>query len=356
MDRSYRHREILGRLDQLVRKELEGDVLMAQSADLLAKAFPGDVLICATLDPETYALRRFHGNAGVPPFSGRVYVNEYLEDDFNKFADLVRSPSGVGILDEVTGHQKEASVRYRELYRKNLGMEHELRGAVRSGKKLSGIISLLRPPGRVGYDAEDARLLSKFVSDLEPALKRAWLRSLSRPEAPPSVGQIFLDSSLKIEAANLAGERWRAELGSDWEPMVMALATLVRMRGPDPEGATGPFSPNVRMTTREGHWVTVHGSLLMAAGGQEKLALIIEGASPGQLQTRLWEAYGLTEREQEVFRGALRGDDTRDIAADLGISPYTVQDFFKGIFEKTGVRSRRDLVAKFLPGLGGELR
>lgn len=355
METLARHREILGRLDRLVRQDLDGDSLMAGAAGLLVKAFPGDLLICASLDPDTNALRRFHGSQAVPPFTGRIYVNEYLEDDFNKFATLVRSPTGVGILSEAAGLQSERSVRYRELYRKHLDTEYEMRGAIRLGKKLSGIVSLLRAPGRKDFDSDEASFLSKFLGGLEPALRRAWLQSLSGPQSPTSVGQIFLDHGLRIEAANLAGERWRAELGSDWEPLVLSIASLVRMRGPDPEGPMGPFSPRVRMTTREGRWVTVHGSLLNGPGGQEKIALIIEGAGPSHLQTLLWEAYGLTDREQELFRCALRGEDTRDIAAGLNISPYTVQDFFKSIFEKTGVRSRRDLVAKFLPGLGGAL-
>jgi DNA-binding CsgD family transcriptional regulator len=355
MEASFRHSDTLGRLDRLVREELDGDALLTQASRLLMRAFPGDLLICASLDPETYALRRFHGIENPPPFSGRIYVNEYLEDDFNKFADLVRTPSGVGILDEVTGHQKEASVRYRELYRRHLGLEHEMRGAIRMGKRISGIVSILRPGDRSGYGAEEARFLSAFVSGLEPALRRAWLRSLSGASAPASVGQIFLDQALKIEAANRAGEMWRVEMGTDWEPLVQSMASLVRMHRGESEGSSGPYSPRVRMTTREGRWVTVHGSLLSGPSGQEKISLIIEGAAPGHLQTLLWDAYGLTDREQAVFRCTLQGNDTRDIAAELGISPYTVQDFFKSIFEKTGVRSRRDLVAKFLPGLGGEL-
>jgi DNA-binding CsgD family transcriptional regulator len=57
-------------------------------------------------------------------------------------------------------------------------------------------------------------------------------------------------------------------------------------------------------------------------------------------------AYGLTERERDITRLVLRGNSTAQIAAELTITAHTVQDHLKSIFDKTGVHSRRDLVAK----------
>jgi DNA-binding CsgD family transcriptional regulator len=71
-----------------------------------------------------------------------------------------------------------------------------------------------------------------------------------------------------------------------------------------------------------GTWMVLHGAPLLMA------------------------AYGLAGREKDVCRLVLRGETTTVIAGRLFVSPQTVQQHLKSIFDKTGVRSRRDLVSR----------
>jgi DNA-binding CsgD family transcriptional regulator len=104
--------------------------------------------------------------------------------------------------------------------------------------------------------------------------------------------------------------------------------------------------PRVRARTRSGHWLVLHASRLGAPGAPNQTAVILEPAHPTEVAPLILEAYDLTEREAQVAQLVLQGVSTDEIAAALFISPLTVQQHLKAVFDKTGVRSRRDLVAQ----------
>jgi DNA-binding CsgD family transcriptional regulator len=57
-------------------------------------------------------------------------------------------------------------------------------------------------------------------------------------------------------------------------------------------------------------------------------------------------SYGLTYRESQVTMQCIQGRATKEIARLLSMSPYTLQDHVKSIFEKTGLRNRGELVGQ----------
>lgn len=53
----------------------------------------------------------------------------------------------------------------------------------------------------------------------------------------------------------------------------------------------------------------------------------------------------LPRRQREVLSGLLAGSSVKEIAGDLGISPYTVNDYIKAIYRRYDVSSRGELLA-----------
>jgi DNA-binding CsgD family transcriptional regulator len=169
------------------------------------------------------------------------------------------------------------------------------------------------------------------------------------PEGPEAPGLVVLTDAWELESATPGVERWLSELpDGDWDAgrlpsAVYAVAgrALRTADGPDALGEVAVAG----VLSESGSWVVLHGAALVADGAR-RAAVIIGPAHPARISPLLMSAYELTPREQEVTRLVLQGESTAEIAERLVVSPHTVQQHLKRVFEKTGVRSRRDLVGK----------
>jgi DNA-binding CsgD family transcriptional regulator len=104
--------------------------------------------------------------------------------------------------------------------------------------------------------------------------------------------------------------------------------------------------PRARAQTRSGRWLVLHAARLSGTAGDGQIAVILEPAAAADVAPLVLQAYGLTEREAQVAELVLRGLSTDEIAEGLSIAALTVQQHLKAVFDKTGVRSRRELVAQ----------
>ncbi len=91
-------------------------------------------------------------------------------------------------------------------------------------------------------------------------------------------------------------------------------------------------------------WISLHGSL--PDGPTGRVAVVVQATPEAHAAPLRLEAFGLSAREREVASLVAQGIDTAAIAERLYISPWTVQDHCKAIFNKTGTRTRRELRAQ----------
>lgn len=325
--------------------------LLDETVRILRKAIPYEAGCWHALDPATLLETSFRA-LNLPAENPLAAEIEYARDDYNQFATLARGPRHSGILSAATCGTPERSRRYRQLIRP-FGLDGELRATFVADGTGWGSICLLREPSSGDFTADEALFLEHISPHIGRGIRTALLlqeasATLNDADAP---GLVLFDERQRLNAVTPAAERLLQQLAEDLTAeraegalpyVVHAVAAKARQAGRE-NGADAPACAHVR--TRSGQWLALHGCFV-ASRPERQVAVIVERAAPFFLAPAIADAYGLTGRESEVVRWLLRGFSTKQIATSLRISPYTVQEHFTAIFDKVGVRSRRELVGK----------
>ncbi|WP_432881712.1 helix-turn-helix transcriptional regulator [Kribbella sp. CA-245084] len=311
--------------------------------ELLQRAIPNDGICLGPADPAT-SLLTGRVKSGLRWADEVAFVqHEYGAPDINRFADLARREIGVSILDEATGGRPELSARHREMVA-STGLRHEMRGTMRSDHRMWGFYTLYREKGRTGFSPAEA----EFMHRLEPVLTRGMRRGLISADVEwqdSGTAVVIVNAADEITSATPAAEDRIADLGGDlWSRLPVSVAIVVSAARCVPGLATQV--PQMRLRSQSGQWLTVQAASVRGPDGlTTDIAVTIEPAGAAIIPLVV-AAYGLTERERAVVQEVLGGASTAQIADQLHLSPYTVQDHLKAIFDKVGVSSRRELSSR----------
>jgi DNA-binding CsgD family transcriptional regulator len=348
---------LIEEIDRLGSLGLSREEFFAELSPRLRNVIANDASCWHTLDPSTRLLTSdapkelIERGVFAPdetPAAGELIVrSEYMLDDVNTFAGLAARRVPVGILDHATRGVPQSSARYRDLLLP-ADIPHELRAAFVIRGRVWGAVHIARRASTGAFRQRDADALAALTGAIARGIRTSLrfdaARRVTGADAP---GMVVLGPHDEVElitapARELLASLHPQESGYTDETIatpVLALASFVRAAPPGGQGR------NVVTVPGSDGWVTLHASLPGPAD-DGRVAVVLERATGARSATVRLEASGATAREREVATLLARGLSRAEMAETLVVSTHTVDDHVKSLYEKVGVTSRQELVAR----------
>lgn len=342
------------RLEALAGAELGAEEVRREAIAAMSRAVGFERWCWPLTDPASVLSVSGIGEIDIWPSLARLVALEHAGDITSK-PRLVTGGRPSVTLSAATRGDLARSTRWRECL-SPYGIGDELMTACRDGQGCWGSVELVRASSDSPFDEQD----QQFLDDLAPILGTLIRRSVAQSwrYAPVGVsvrmpGTLILDRDLQPMSWTPPFTDWLSELpapGPDFAnlpPAVYEIAARVQAA----QDVCDALPDRVRIRAATGRWSVIEGSRLEGAqdGG---VAITVRAAVADEISDLLCRGYGLTRRERQLVAHMLEGLATKDVAAAMHISPYTVQDHLKAIFAKTRLRSRRELVSHLSGDVG----
>lgn len=319
--------------------------------DVLTRAVPFSIACLAPADPAT---RLITGNlkwGGVgDEHDERWIFHEYEGPDPFNFEVVTRRPGGVGTAKVETGGDLNRSVRFTDFYH-HWDVGDEARIALQTGGTTWGFLALFRDGARSAFTGAEQEYLSGVRETLAVGMRAGMVTSAATELLPAPSGPVVLvvDSADEIVSVSVSAAQGLADLTDEpigRAPLPFSLRALVGAARRFGRGQH-PTVLRVRIRSRRGLWLVAHASPLLSRDGSfTDVVVVVEEARPPEIVSLVVAGLGLTGRERDVVALTMQGVTTTEMARTLHLSSYTVQDHLKSIFNKAGVHSRRELLAK----------
>ncbi|MBW3630033.1 MAG: LuxR C-terminal-related transcriptional regulator [Gemmatimonadetes bacterium] len=344
---------------------LDSVALRTEVVRRIAPVVPHDAYSFATSDPDT-GLFTHVVVEGVPEETSRVYAElVYPQQEAMRMLDRVRSGEDVST---------QTSALFAEMLCA-AGMGRELNTVLCARGGLWGDLCFLRESRSAAYTEREMRFMRRIAPHVARGLKVAATLDLAKDEAvllaggaelsDSAPGVVVVDGRGRIVLRNPAASPQLedlADVGVKTGNMPYALLSAVsllharhRQMGID----DAPEDAALQVRGRSGRWYTLRASLSEPTERGDMPAVVtIQPAAPREIATILTRLYGLSPREREIIALTARGASTKAIAAQVGLSTYTVQEHLGNACDKVGVRGRKALLAKlffdgYAPRLAG---
>ncbi len=279
-------------------------------------------------------------------------VDVLTTEDIVSFRDLIRT-------------------EYYNVFLKPQSIHHQMTIHLKSGSKVLGVVALFRSRRAGGFSRRDKCRALAAAPFLSGALKAALASEKNRalesalPEILrelPCQGLVILDRFLNPVYTNEQAVRLFSCLrtpngDTGFGALVRAVSgSCKRMLG-SREDRFDPTHVELCVdlpSERSGVPIRARMGLVDDPVGGPLFLLFFEGEDRTACMRRSLRTQGLTRREVEVVQILAGGARNADIAEQLFISEYTVENHLKSIYRKLGVSNRTAAVDRLLRGADRE--
>jgi DNA-binding CsgD family transcriptional regulator len=273
---------------------------------------------------------------------------------------LDQRPSESGALPTLNGPRarpaRDRGLRFLDVLGA-VGIGDELRVPLRDKHGLWGCLDLMRSSDEQPFTEQDVAFLDGLAPLLATATRRsAAAAATGRGESPglPSAGVFVLDSDLAVRASTAGARAWLAQLFPPGLPFaaIAAMAPIynvasrvlaIASASPAPSTRRRDLPARARVRAANGAWAIIEADRLDPL--ERTVAVTIRPAAAQDVLDLRLIAHDLTARQRELVNALLDGSDTKAVSERLFLSPHTVNDHLKAIFDKVGVRTRKELIA-----------
>ena len=335
------------RLETLSKSSLDSESLRREAIAELKRVIGFDRWCWPLADPETLLPPEGIAEHDYGPGIPRALELEYSGVDFAAKHVLARRRNPAGSLSGETKGDLARSPRWDQVMRP-VGMGDVVTVACRDRLGCWGWIEAYRDRADRMFQDDDLELLAQAGESMGSALRRTSAGPSETAAAQPRPpGVLVLDHELRLVSSTAGARAWL-----DAMPAARVCATFGILPAVIYPAAT------LARTQRDGHgahalaravdgpWMMIDAARLEGRGDGD-VAVSLRAATASETFGFLCRVYALSRREREVVSALQTGLDTQGVATRLFISPHTVQDHLKSVFEKVGVHSRRELLARF---------
>jgi DNA-binding CsgD family transcriptional regulator len=274
----------------------------------------------------------------------RLYHNETVERDANRYLDLASRPMSAGVLANA-GAAQSRSARLHDMLRPD-GFSSELRLALVSGGRYWGAVSLFRDSARHPFDEADAEIANALREPLALAMRRYQVGWVGRPARGRADGVVLFDRQGQAFAVSAEAREWMAALAESWP----GGADADDFERPILEAARAALASRhaavCRVRMPGGGWLAITAAPLDANDSDETgVVAVLRVGDPATVAPAFAALSGLTAAEGRVLGELASGAAAKQIARRLRVSVLTVNDHLASMYRKTGVRGRSELTS-----------